>query len=999
MATSPHPESGSSRATATRSAIEAVESLFRDQLDRQVRLPLHEALQGYAHSLRSIIDGMEAIAPENTAGGSAPGTARARHDYADRFAAAFHRDILEAPGREQAGFFEHLDALAGIRLEIPGSLVAGPAAPDAEAPDRQVRPHRIRRLIDGFRKQTEHTVLTGPLSRVYLAELARLLESAAGRVASLDSVALATIRAQLHAHADPPPPEAPDTPHGDADQQRTGDETDAAPEPGSPPWGAETPGELDAVLAAAQDDVDGAVRQVVDGFCRALRAPAIRIDEAAARETLERAARRRERLIRDWNTFEDALRANTRSEAVLARALAALDIASARAVRELEGVLEARGRAPLDRLARALEGLAEEARTRLGEGTTEDAVESLGARAEGLFESELRDVTAHLRPELQAAADRYTEALAAIPETVPDELRISSEPIEGVPTQPVKLELRDAPLVELLSTACRGALPRAVDRGMAGAGEELEALGQELKRVRHAVDFHIRAPLRGDFDATEAVELVVGSMARAAAHLQELRESGLDSVERLVETLEQRSREEGAAVRSAVTEREFLRIRSEIAEEEAVRRISTGLDWSRRLAQAALGIARSVWSAGQRTWDLSQEWAERQLGVSAVEREEMLESLEESLLREGDRVELPGLYRQLFDVESDVPWEELLIPRTDEIATLQRALDRWRRGHAAAVAIVGEKGSGKTTLLRAGHELFGDTPVWILELGATTPDPEALARRIADALGLESTDWTALAAAMREAERTIAVVEDAHHMFIRSLGGFEGMEAFLELVTATRSHVLWVITIDEYAWLYLDRVMGIAAHFTHTINTTNVSPELLEQAIMARHEVSGFGLRFELDGERADPKRRWLRRGQESQGELTRREADRQAFFRQLNQHAEGNIFLALFYWLRSVERVEDHVLTLRSPDLIDIEFMERQPLPSLHTIAAIILHGGLSEEDHRRVFQLDAAENRLRLAALADAHLIFRARDGEYKVNKVLYRPLIRLFKSRNIF
>jgi hypothetical protein len=30
---------------------------------------------------------------------------------------------------------------------------------------------------------------------------------------------------------------------------------------------------------------------------------------------------------------------------------------------------------------------------------------------------------------------------------------------------------------------------------------------------------------------------------------------------------------------------------------------------------------------------------------------------------------------------------------------------------------------------------------------------------------------------------------------------------------------------------------------------------------------------------------------------------------------------------------------------------------------------------------------------------MIFLARDGEYKINKVLYRPFIRLLSAKNVF
>jgi hypothetical protein len=246
----------------------------------------------------------------------------------------------------------------------------------------------------------------------------------------------------------------------------------------------------------------------------------------------------------------------------------------------------------------------------------------------------------------------------------------------------------------------------------------------------------------------------------------------------------------------------------------------------------------------------------------------------------------------------------------------------------------------------------------------------------------------------------VVLVEDAHHMFIRGLGGFTALEAFLELVTATRPHLFWVVTMDEYAWRYLDQVLGLAPYFSHVLNTTNLPPDRLEQAVMARHDVSGFSLRFELGDDRATGRGWWARlRKREAGGELTRRELERQSYFRELNQIAEGNVFLALFYWIRSVDRVEDHVLVLRRPEIIDLGFLERLPLPSLHTIAGIILHGGLSEAEHRRIFELSPAESRLQLAALADAHLVFRTDEDEFTVNRVLYRPLTRLLKARNIF
>ncbi len=70
-----------------------------------------------------------------------------------------------------------------------------------------------------------------------------------------------------------------------------------------------------------------------------------------------------------------------------------------------------------------------------------------------------------------------------------------------------------------------------------------------------------------------------------------------------------------------------------------------------------------------------------------------------------------------------------------------------------------------------------------------------------------------------------------------------------------------------------------------------------------------------------------------------------------------------------------------------------------LHTAAAVILHGGLTAEEHAACFQLTAEHSRLALAAMADARLLFRGEDGTYRINKVLYRPFVRLLRDRNLF
>lgn len=952
--------------------LSALHAEFRRHLEERVAAPLQAGLDRYTDALEAAVSVIARLAesPPESAGEpeSIEGTrsaARLRLRYTERFGTRFRESLFEDAAEARRTIFHVLDRITGAPVPVPDMVRAAPAGDRVVAPDL-VRPAWGQRIMAAVGKPGIRAVPVGLLADLYLAELARRLEPVANDTARLLALAVARVRRLLHENIE------------------LAGEDDGAPG-------------LRATADAIAGQIGHVLEEVQQAFGRALHAAAIDVRERRAASLREQAVSRRERLLEEWSEFEKALMANVASENVLARALTAMEVAVGETARDIERLRDAEGFVPLDELVEGVTELADRARTELSAGDRNEILNRLGRRATTLFDTELPRIE-RLTHLLSDEIAGLTEELDAIPGMVPDDLQVSEHPVPRIPERPRSLQLREAPLEELLRTACSGSLPRWAERSVEAAGEELGALGKELQRIRNAVEFHLKAPTRGGFTDAETRDLVVGITERVVAQIEDLRAQGLVSVQAIVDGLEEQSSSEADGLRSAVANREFLRIHSEIAEEQAVRQLSTGMERARALGAGIGQGLRRAWDGAGRLVAGVQDWAERQLGVSEVEREEMLESLEQSLLGEDRQVSaLPTMYRQLFDVEAGVPWDELLVPREEELAVVQRAFERWQDGLPAAVAVVGEKGSGKTTLVHLAREtVFADARVVSTALGQTIESGAELEARLRDLFQLDRAE--PLESALNAQPPTVAIVEDLHNLFIRALHGFDTLEGFLEIISATRRTILWVVTTEEVAWRYLDRVVGLDVHFSHTVSTTELSPKRLEQAVMSRHDVSGFALRFETRSEETEGRgwRRFLRR--EPRGELTRREEQRKHYFQELAAIAEGNIVLALFYWLRSIKRIEDHVLVMGDPEIIDLEFLERLPLAHLHTIAATILHGGISEKAHRRIFQLPAMETRLQLAALADSHMIFLSEDGEYKINKVLYRPFIRLLAARNI-
>ena len=95
----------------------------------------------------------------------------------------------------------------------------------------------------------------------------------------------------------------------------------------------------------------------------------------------------------------------------------------------------------------------------------------IAPRIEGQCQLSMVDLTA-ARPD----GEQDPPAPAGAPGLVPDDLHIPEPPVPEVPARPRELLLGNAPLEQLLSTACAGTLPRWLEKSVAAAREELEAM-------------------------------------------------------------------------------------------------------------------------------------------------------------------------------------------------------------------------------------------------------------------------------------------------------------------------------------------------------------------------------------------------------------------------------------------------------------------------------------------------------------------------------------------
>ncbi len=320
--------------------------------------------------------------------------------------------------------------------------------------------------------------------------------------------------------------------------------------------------------------------------------------------------------------------------------------------------------------------------------------------------------------------------------------------------------------------------------------------------------------------------------------------------------------------------------------------------------------------------------------------------------------DLPAIYRRLFRPEP-VEDPRFLVGREAEMAALTELRQMWEAARPAAAIVVGERGSGKTSLLNCAQvAVFQGVDLIRGKFQSRVRTAAEMRGFLQNLFGLR--DDAAFSHGLA-GTRKVVVLEEMERSFLRQVDGYQGLKELLSLITATSERILWILVINRISFQFLDAAVGLGAFFSHRINTMSVEPEVLQNAILGRHNLSGLRLHYAPPSEsevRADALRRFLGLEQDPQ----------QLFFEALYRESEGIFRSAFELWQSYIERVEGGVLYMQHPRQPDYEaLISGLTVNDLFTLQAILQHGSLTPEEHAEIFQLAEAESGTQLEALQD--------------------------------
>ena len=290
--------------------------------------------------------------------------------------------------------------------------------------------------------------------------------------------------------------------------------------------------------------------------------------------------------------------------------------------------------------------------------------------------------------------------------------------------------------------------------------------------------------------------------------------------------------------------------------------------------------------------------------------------------------------------------ETMLLGREDQFSQLDEALAHWQKGSHTSVVVVGPQGCGKTSLLKCFQQRsLKDQTVLISDMEERLESETHVLEFFCRLFKIDSVDnMEALIEQIMEVKPSVILLERAHNLLLRVIGGRRTVETFLYIILCTRQRHFWLITCRQFPWKNLERHVNISRYFSHTIDIAPLSEENLREALTLRLQKCGLALSFCRDAEDA-------RNNTPCKPDEQNETADN--FYKGIWSNSGGNFHAALYFMLLCCRfDTITQTLLVWPPDPLDMTFVKQIERFQQLTLAELICHGTLCAKEHAQIFR-----------------------------------------------
>lgn len=637
----------------------------------------------------------------------------------------------------------------------------------------------------------------------------------------------------------------------------------------------------------------------------------------------------------------------------------------------------------------------------------------------------------------RVAAERTAAALALITsqaDQLPEAFAVHAVPEDPEATVKPPVESRDV----LLRAPAQAALQATLAPQLSAAAETLKtfatSMAGEIANAHAVLRFHLTAAV----EELQEVAWFRGATAhrdQAIASARELTLAGLDRVNEALaqhqvqidQCLHDLSRSLSGA-RHAVWRAVGSQVQAETATQQLALKTRTSFRASVESIRRNVSDAVTGFTKGSATFAVGLYGRIRGLlhygkrAVSGQTTPSDSESAISAIARLGDiRASLPTVYRRLFSFYplSD---ESLLAGRTQDMQWLRDQIGLWRKGRGNAYVLTSTPGCGLTSFINvAKQSCFRGAVVAEIDLVQRVTDEASLVELLCKELALDGiadspTTLDALTDAILSREPTgqlaVGVVEHLGHLFMRRIGGMELLGRFLRFLSETDSRILWIATLNDFAWQLLTKNEPLALGLVTRYKISEYDRASLEDIIMRRHRRSGLPIRFQPPSVPSPFLRRRLRKAGSDEEMQTLLRAQ---YFDELHSAGGHNLMLGLFYWHLSIDYHADPAsIEVRPLPKLNFDFLTSLSLPETFALKAFLEHATLTVDEYAQIATVDLDGSTEIFESLGNSLIIEMVtqdersvagmefdrieRQARYRVRPLLIQPVIRYLRGKNI-
>ncbi len=530
--------------------------------------------------------------------------------------------------------------------------------------------------------------------------------------------------------------------------------------------------------------------------------------------------------------------------------------------------------------------------------------------------------------------------------------------------------------------------------------EFIDEMALDVEETIQVVDINLMAALESKVDREEEqspLEIAVGGVKRSVnifeKSIKRVREKQNEYEKIVKEQLPEALHELSDTMLRREYDKFELRDKALQAKQKATR-------WKDRFRSFFGGLSQKTEIAWRFTSQKFKKGKIVVLGFLGFRDDSVLSTTEKNnltvyLSKAGVQRNLPFIYKRLFDPGFEIDSRFYVAPN-GMYTSVEIAWEGWKKGLDSNVIIIGEKGSGKSTAIRSlSDTFFKDEQVTRLKFDQTFFTEAKLIEHFCDVLNIgEVTGLLQLIEEInKKKKRQVIIVENLHNAFVRNLHGFEALNSFWILMSATREKMFWVVSTSRYSWKFFEKISDAGQYFSHLVEADTLSQEQIRKAVMSRHKATGYELKFE-PGQMLK-NNRTFRRIMDDEEKV--QEYLRDFYFSRLANVAEGNLSIAIIFWLQSIGDFDEKTFQILPLEIADVDKLEVPARKVLFTLAAFVLHDRLNDEEMAMALHQPESECRLMLTRLKSKGIINKTENG-YLMNHLVYRQVIRLLKRRNI-